>query len=206
MTIPVGRRGQVQNDDIWDFSGTVTAGGTAQIILPQQPRRCLLLLENTSAGDLFFGVGPATATATISGGKVTSVAVANAGLGYTIPPLVQFLGGLVDGDYQQAPGAGAFPVGYTFRPAAALAALSGGAVSAITVSDGGAGYVVAPRVYLLNPLPQLGGGAYLPSATLGIQLKPGGSAIYGSDSCPWSAVSVFGATTGQAFVCQVMIA
>jgi hypothetical protein len=200
MTVPVGRRGQTVNDDIWDFSGAIIEGGVAQLILPQQPRRVLLLLENASDENLWFGVGPATATATISGGKVASVAVDNGGIGYTVTPQVVFLGGIVDGDYQQNA-----PAGYPFRPAVAQAALSGGAVNAITVSDGGLGYLVAPRVYLFNSMPALGGGAYEPSGTLGIVLVPGGSAIYDSNDCPWSPVAVWGGTTDQAYVCQVMI-
>ena len=197
--IPVGRRGQTQNDDIWDFSSTIAMGGTAQIVVPQQPRRTFLQIENISNEILYFGLGPALAHATISGGKVTAVTVDNGGLGYSIPPVVEFLGGLVDGDYQSVPQAG-----YPFKPAQAVATISGGAVTAITVIDGGYGYLVAPRVYLYNGLPALGGGAMLPANGVGLALVPAGSATY-DNGVPWSAVAVWGATLGSAFVCQVLI-
>lgn len=201
--IPVGRRGQEQNDDLWTFDGSIAEGGVAQLVLPIQPRRAFLQIENTSAThDLFVGIGPATATATVTSGKIASVAVNNGGIGYTVVPQVRFLGGIVDGDYNLNPTS--YAPNYPFKPAVAVAALSGGAVSTITVLDGGYGYLVAPYVYLENTRPYLGGGAFEPSATAGIWLEPAGSVTYDT-ACPWSAVAVFGGTTEQTYVVKVLI-
>lgn len=199
MFLP-GARGQPQLDDLLGFDGTVTLGGTAQLLVPQHPRRSYLFLQNTSSGNLLFGIGPATATATLTSGTVSSIAVNNGGIGYTQPPTVVLMGGIIAGDLQGTP-----IQGQPFRPAIAFATVSAGAVSAITVSDPGTGYLVAPYVYLHNPMPGLGGGAFLPSATAGVLLAQNGSIVFESSAVPTSAIAVFGATTGQAFVCKVML-
>lgn len=190
-----GIRGQTHLDDLLDFSGTVTTGGTAQLVLPQQITRLSLYIGNTSGSDtITVGIGPPRPTATLTGSAVTSVTVGNAGVGYTVAPQVVFLGGLVDGDYRQAPS----------HPAAAHATLSGTGVSAITIDDPGTGYVVAPLVYLVNSLPRLGGGAFLPSATAGIPLPPGWSLNFeGSIIVPTSAVAIYGPNTSDPYVIKV---
>jgi hypothetical protein len=193
--ITSGIRGQTYLDDLLDFSGTIASGGTAQLVLNQQPRRLSLFIQNTSATDaLHVGIGPATATPTLSGGSVASIAVANAGIGYVVAPQVRIFGGLIAGDLQLAPP----------HPAAAHATLSAGAISAITVDDPGAGYLVAPYIFLENPLPTLGGGALLPSATAGIALAAGVTwSMHGALLVPTSAVAIFGPTTGNSFVVKV---
>lgn len=188
-----GARQQSNIDDLIDFSGTIAAGGTAQLLVPQQPRRAYLVFNNTSAANLVLEIGPARATASISGGVVTGISVTNGGLGYTVAPQVLLLGGLVTGDYQTAPS----------NVALATATLSGGAVNAITVNVPGSGYVVAPLVYLLNPLPTLGGGAATPAATTGIVVPAGGSYIMDT-AVATSAIAVFGATLAQTFTCKVI--
>lgn len=80
-----------------------------------------LFLDSSGGG---FG---ATATATVSGGVVTSITVTNPGYGYTKAPGIIFTGG---------GGFGAW----------ATATVSGGFVTAITVTDGGSGYTSAPTV------------------------------------------------------------
>lgn len=194
MLLP-GSRQQLQLDDFLDFSGTIAVGGTPQLLLPQQPRRAYLLFQNTSSANLVLEIGPARATATISGGQVTGISVANAGLGYTVAPLVQVLGGLTTGDYQSAPS----------NVASATAAISGGAVSSITVSNPGAGYLVAPTIFLLNPLPSLGGGAAIPAATTGIVVAAGGTFLMDSTAVVTSAVAVFGATLAQSFTVKTIV-
>lgn len=196
------RRGSINADDFRIFDGTIAAGGTAQLVLPIQPRRAFLEIQNISTDILSVGIGPAKATATITSGRVASVAVDNGGIGYAVTPQVLFQGGIIDGYYDLAPPA--YAPNYPFRPAIAQAVLSGGAVNAINVSDGGGGYLVAPLVYLYNPAPNLGGGAFLPSGTAGIQLDVGGSVTY-DVGCPWSAVAIWGATTGQAYTCRVLL-
>lgn len=211
--ILLGARGQPAQYDLLTFDGTITSGGTAQTLLPAQKIRSYLMIQNISTAILTVGIGPATATATLSSGKITSVAVNNAGLGYTIAPQVIFLGGLVAGDFGTDLASVVSP---SFRPAKAVATISAGAISAITVTDQGQGYLVAPYVYLFNPWNEQGsgiggGGAFIPSATSGITLAgatapaAGGSLIYENTVVPTSAVNIFGATTAQAFVCKVGI-
>lgn len=187
-----------------DFSGTIAAGGTAQLVLPIQMTRSYLLFQNISDTNMTVGIGGATATASITNGVVTSVSVANGGIGYTYAPEVKFYGGISDtmamtgglgvGASGNAPG----------NRAVAIAALSGTAVNTIAVSDGGSGYLVAPYVYLQNDWRDPYG-AFAPSATAGIQLLPGGSLVYESSIVPTDQISVFCATTGKAFTCKVIL-
>lgn len=194
MLLP-GVRGQFNpQDDLLDFSGTITSGGTAQLLLNQQPGRAMLQIENISSGNLFVAIGPAKCTAVLSGTTVASVTVNNGGLGYTVAPQVVFLGGVNVGDLRNAP----------TNVAVASATLSGGAVNAVTMSNLGGGYSVAPYVWLVNPAPALGGGAFTPSATAGYLIVPNGSLQFEGTGCPSSAVAIFGATTGQGFTCSVM--
>ena len=74
----------------------------------------------------------ATATATLSGGTVGSIAVTSGGAGYTSPPAVTLTGG-----------------GFT-SPATATAVLTNGVVTAINVT-GGSGYTSAPTVTIAPP-------------------------------------------------------
>jgi hypothetical protein len=193
--IAPGIRGQTHLDDWLDFSGTIASGGTAQLVLNQQPRRTSLLIANTSATDtITVGIGPATGTPTLSSGTVASIAVANAGIGYVVTPIVRILGGLIAGDLQQCPQ----------HPAAAHVTLSTGTIASFVIDDPGSGYLVAPYIYLENPLPRLGGGALLPSATVGIPLPAGWNfSTSGMMIVPTSAVAIYGPTNGNSFVVKV---
>lgn len=193
-----GIRNQTQLDDLIDFSGTITTGGAAQLVLVQQLRRLSLSIWNTSAANMTVGIGPPRPTANLTGSTVSSVTVGNAGIGYTVPPVVRFLGGIVDGDYQTAPS----------HPAAAHATLSGTGIGSITIDDPGTGYAVAPLVYLENPIigpfGKLGGGCFLPSITAGIPLPPGWQLNFeGSILVPASALAVWGTNTSDAFAVKV---
>jgi hypothetical protein len=201
-----GIRKQTPLDDLLDFSGTITTGGTAQLLLPQQPRRLYVSISNVDAADvLLVGIGPAKASATVAGGLVTGIAVNNGGIGYTVAPQVRILGGIIQGDYERAPGGtnlqGVPDVGFQ---ATAVATIAAGAVSAITVTNPGSGYLVAPLIYLENPWPSLGGGAYSPSANNGIPIAVNTTFTFnGSLLVPSSAIAIVGATTGDQFHVKV---
>ncbi len=90
----------------------------------------------TTPGTLYVGAisamgDGATATATISGGAVTAIAVNTGGENYTIAPTVTITGGGGTG-------------------ATATAAVSGGAVTTITVGAGGTGYTSAPTITITD--------------------------------------------------------
>jgi hypothetical protein len=76
--------------------------------------------------------GTATASATVSGGAIASIAVVLSGYNYTSAPTVQIT---------DSTGTGA----------TATASISGGSVSSITVTAGGSGYSSTPTVTLTGP-------------------------------------------------------
>jgi hypothetical protein len=204
-----GIRDQSHLDDVVHFDGTVTTGGTAQLLLPQQPGRTFLAITNLAAADtLFVGFGPARATPSLSGGSIASIAVTQGGVGYTVPPQVVIMGGIVAGDYVTTPGSSKSNItsqSYLGTLATAVATLSSGAVNAINVSNPGSGYLVAPLIYLQNPWPALGGGAYAPTATAsttgtGLAIPAGQTLTFnGAMMVPGSAVAINGFTTGNPF-------
>ena len=121
---------------------TVNAGGTGYTAAPT---------VTISGGG---GTG-ATATATVTGGVITAITVTNFGTGYTSVPTITITG----------TGTGAVATaqiisggsGYTFTPvvtisggggtgATATATVTGGVVTAITVTNPGTGYTSAPTV------------------------------------------------------------
>ncbi len=201
----VGSRGQQVRDFMYDASGTVTTGGTAQLILPEQPNRTALLLQNISSGNIYIEFGGARATCSLTSGVVSSFSITNAGFGYTIPPSVIFFGG---GDVSRNPnflGPGLPGLVTPTKIASAVTTLSGGTVNAITLNSGGANYKNAPYVFLRahenDPY-----GAATPSATSGLLLTAnGGSVFYNGTAITTDAIAIYGATTGQAFTCKYMI-
>ena len=102
----------------------------------------------------------ATATATISGGVVTSINVTNGGNAYSSPPTVTISGG---------GGLGA----------TATATGSNGSVTSIAVNNGGSGYTSAPAVTIAAPPP--------PPPTVSFWSNDGTSV---NGSAPGSAVSL----------------
>lgn len=205
MFLAPGIRGQTQLDDLLDFSGVLLTGAAAQLALVQQPTRASLFIANTSAADTInLGIGPPRPTATISGGGVTSVTVGNSGIGFAVAPIVHFLGGVVRGDIKNAPPHAAAAHAVVSAVTITGEVITGGAITSITIDDPGAGYFVPPIVYLENPWPRLGGGAFLPSATAGIPLLPGWSfSTSGMIVVPASAVAIFGPTTNDPYVIKV---
>ena len=195
MTLPVTLRPR------YNFSGSVTAGTTPQLVLPRWTSRSYLLFENTSSENLVIVLGPATATATITNGTVSSITPVNAGFGYTFTPSVQLIGGgvplirsngLSGGPESQPP----------TQTATASAVLSGDSISSFVVNGAGHGYVGAPYVHIIAD-PGDPYGAAVPSATYGMLLLPGGSYCEHGDATPLSQIAVYGATTGQTYFCEV---
>lgn len=213
MKLP-NTRGQGQHDPYYDVSGTVTAGGTPQLILPVQPARSHLFIQNISPGDLYFEFGSARARATLTSGVVSALTILNPGFNFTRPPIVEFMGGGQNIGFGNSfnssfTGAGAVgypspsgisPAGATMRPARARCVLTTGAVTSFRIDDGGAGYVIAPYVWIRNDLLDPNGCAD-PSnnSGSGIYLASGQSYYINGTACPTDSLAVYGASTSQAF-------
>ena len=205
---------QVYNPDLvsrlYDASGTITTGGTAQLVLPQAKTRTSLIIENISAYNMFLEFGAARATAVVTNGVVTSATVTNAGQGYSLPPQIKFLGGLVGSPLNPN------TTSYTptslpdWSPAnnmpSAHCVMTGTApnksVSSIVIDSGGSLLNCPPYMLLTNdPLDPFGG--CIASATNGILLLAnGGSYTANGSVCTPDAISIFCATTGAAFTCK----
>jgi len=202
----IGTRGQQQIDDLFDASGTITTGGTAQLVLPQRKSCSLLLLENISDTDMLFQIGVRPAVATLTSGVVTSISVPDIGFGFTLPPLVLALGGGNAGDPSTQ--GGTLPGWPTpnnpaqLRAVMATSLLGGLQISSISIDNGGSGYLAPPFIYI-QPDRRDPTGVGLPTASVGMLLKSGGGqASYDATMCPTTAISVFCATTGKAFTCK----
>lgn len=199
----IGSRSQQQIDDYFDSSGAITTGGTAQLLLPQRKSCSHLIIANNSTGVLMVQFGVPPATATLTNGVVTSVSVPDAGFGFLAPPDVAFLGG---GNANDLASQGATMPGWPapFNAAQGVATLSGGAINGITITNGGSGYLAAPFVYL-RPSRTDPTGVGTPSATAGLPLQANGGSYYiNGTSCPTTAISIWGATTGQAYCVKWM--
>lgn len=211
MRLP-GAAGQINSAEfLFDASGTVTAGGTPQLILPRARSRSSLIIENLSSSNIFIEFGAARATATITNGVVTSITVTNSGFGYSIAPTVHFYGGAYDNILQitptfSLPGLPDYPApaggGHIAK---AHCVMTGSApnmsISSIVIDDGGRGYAYAPFVFLRNS-PNDPFGCATPSATSGIGLLPFGSYTPNGTICTTDQVSVFCASSSAAFTCK----
>lgn len=205
----VGSSEQQVRHPLYCADGTIATGGTPQLILGISQSRSSLILQNLSVGNLVFEFGSARATATYSAGTVASVAVTNAGFNFTKAPLIRFLGG---GGNDGVNGNSSYlglnqPNGPSpSHPARAHAVMTGSAgnlsISSIVVDDGGANYLCAPYVFIMNsdldPY-----GCAVPSATVGLLVAPAtGPIAWNGTTCPTDAVAVYGATTSQAYLCR----
>lgn len=202
-----GSRGQETRDPVFDASGTITAGGTAQLVLPEAKQRTFLMFQNISDTNMYLEFGSARATATLTSGVVTSVAVTNAGFGFTIPPHIEFLGGGNDGWNMNnsttiTPGLPSWPSPKSVAQATCV--LSGSTVGSIAIVSGGANYKNAPYVFIRNSLNDPSGCA-IPSATVGVLIVPSGSITFNGISCPTDPMAVYCATTAKAFTCKYML-
>lgn len=199
----IGTSNQVRRDNLFDASGTIASGGTAQLVLAQSQSRSFFFFQNLSSGALLLEFGSARGTAVLTSGVVTSVSITNAGFNFTRPPVIEFVGGGSAGNSSYGglnqPGGPSPP-----HPAKGLCVLSGSSLSSVTILDGGSGYVVAPYALIYNsdldPF-----GCAVPSATEGLLLKNQSDAIlFNATCCPTDAVAVFGASTSQAFTAKWM--
>jgi hypothetical protein len=203
----VGSRSQQQQDDMYDFSGTITTAGTAQLLLPQAKSRSLFIFSNTSANvmSIQFGIRPSTAT--LTSGAVSAVTLVDAGQLFWLPPLVEFLGGGAAG----APGfAGATAPDWPApnNPATGHAVMSGAAgsqtISSISIDFAGSGYLVVPYVLVkAQPGDPTGVGA-LGATTAGIQIAANSTLQLNGTCCPTSAAVVFCGTSASTFTCKTM--
>lgn len=164
---------------------------------------------NLSAATMYLEFGSARATCSISGGAVSAFTITNAGFNFTKPPIVRFAGGGRAGNtsylgLNQPGGEGPNSTIVAGQIAQAIATISGGALTAITLTNPGAGYVIAPYVFIqnsdLDPY-----GAAIPSAAQGVYVGAnGGSVYFNGTSCTTDSVSVFCGTAASAFSCKWM--
>jgi len=207
-----GARGQSNNGDVtYDASGTISSGGTAQLLLPARRSTGFLQIQNISDTAMFIKFGAARLTATLTSGVITSISIGDGGFGFTVPPLIEPMGGGQDPFWGYAfvgcgqpgypsPVAGSNNVA-SAHPARLKAVLTSGAISAVTIEDGGSGYKTAPYLHVYNS--QLDpNGCAMASATSGIQLAAnGGATTFNGTFCPVDAISIFCATSSKAFTC-----
>lgn len=204
----VGIRGQIFTDHLFDASGTIASGGTAQLLLPVARTRSSLIIENISDTNMYVEFGGARATATLSGATVASCSVTNAGIGYSRPPIITFLGGLLNNQQsnptyaiQGLPDWFAPP-----NPAQARCVMSGSApnqtIGSIVIDNPGSGYAYPPYVLITNdPLDPYG--AAVPSATVGmLLLANGGSYTPNGSVCTTDQISIYCASSSKAFTCK----
>lgn len=209
----VGSSYQGHRDFGYYADGVIGSTSAAQLILPEQPSRSSLFLQNTSSHVLWVGFGSARATATLTGAIVTAVAVTNAGFGFSRAPIVTFFGGGIFPQQGQYPantsyiGAGGPSFPAPNHPAQAHCVMTGSApnmtVASITVDDGGNGYVIAPYVLISNDILDPNG-CFDPSASSGsgFQLAAGQSIYENESVVVTDAISAFCATLSATFACR----
>jgi hypothetical protein len=202
----VGSSSQIALHSLYDASGTIAAGGTAQLVLAQSMMRSHLVLGNNSNDPLWFEFGSARATCSLTGGSVSSFSITNGGFGFTRPPNVILLGGGAPPGQTTGPYLGLNqPNGFApSHVAKAHAVLVGGAVSSFVIDNPGANYQIAPYVFMYNDSLDPYGCA-VPSTNVGVLIPSGAPPlIYNGTVCPTDPIAVYGATTGDAFLCKWM--
>lgn len=204
-----GFRGQTNLIPSFRFDGSITSGSAPQLILPSEGPRASLSIQNTSAANMWLEFGPARAAATVSNGVVTSVAVTNAGFGYSYPPIIMFLGGGIHSNGlnlssgypgQKAPN----------NVARAHCVMTGTApnmsIASIVVDNGGSGYSndsrAAPYVQIMNS-PNDVFGCAVPSVGVGYLLQSQAVFYESYSIVPTDQIAVFCATPGSTFVCRI---
>jgi hypothetical protein len=218
MRLP-GSVGQVNAGEyLFDASGLIVSGNTPQLVLPRARSRSSLIIVNNSAHNMYFEFGGPRATASLTSGAVSSVSVTNAGLGYTVAPEVQFLGGAFDNQFQQSPTFSVtslpeFPLPHgAFKHAKGHCVMTGSSgamtVSSIVIDDPGAGYLYPPYVFLRNsPNDPFGvANPYQGSVASGVLLLAnGGSYTSNGTVCTTDQIAVLGTTTNDPYCCKFTI-
>lgn len=202
----VGARGQFVRDFKYDASGVIASGTAPQLILPEQPNRTSLEIQNISTSAMYVEFGGARASASLTANKLSSIAVNNGGFGYTIPPEVIFFGG---GDIKKNPTYLCPGLPGNITPGkipTAHAVLTAGVVTSIVIDDPGAAVYSQPPMVFLRSSQQDPYGAAIPSATSGLLLAAnGGSMFYNGTTTSTDAISIFCATQGAVFTCKYTI-
>lgn len=202
MSQAQGYRGQ-GSFPLYNFSGTITAGGTAQLLLPYNKNgRSYFYFQNTSDKLMTLGVGCGQATATVTANAVASIAVNNGGFNFTYPPIVHILGGAAQTEGVSDCLGGGWQAATPVDVATATAVLSGTSVASITVTHKGSGYTGVPFIWLEND-PRDPFGVFLPTATAGIALPASSLTPYIQENafiCT-DPIAVLCDTTGKTFNC-----
>ena len=217
MYIP-GTKAQTNSDILYDASGTITTGGTPQLVRPMVPSCSHFLIQNNSASNaMFVEFGSARATAALTSGAVSSITVTNGGFNFTRAPIVRFSGGGYQGNtsflgLNQPGGDGPNSSIVAGRVAQAHCVMTGSAgnlsVSSIVIDDPGAGYVKAPYVYIVNTgLDPYGcASPFFNSTTSGVQLQSGGGSYYMNGTvCPTDPISIYCSASAQPFTFKWMV-
>lgn len=202
-----GVRSQFVNDELYFADGTITAGGTSQLILPRHRARSYLLIQNKSNAQMWFEFGGARATVAISGGALTTFTITNGGFGYIRPPKVLILGaGPVDGDAGANVGAGSATWPAPSNIGTAVPTVAGGIITGIVASNPGSGYTRVPKVVLESANVDAIGCAdpFFGSVPSGILLNSGAPPLVFAGICPTGPVAVYCPDTSAAFACRYM--
>lgn len=201
-----GSGGQRTRTHFYDASGTITSGGTAQLIVPEARERTSWVFVNNSDTVMTLEFGAARATASLSSGTVSSLSVTNAGFGYSIAPNIEFYGGAYGTPTQITPTSVLQGLPDFISPsnsAKARCVMSGSApnmtVGSIVVDNPGSNYAYPPFVLLTNnhadPF-----GAAVPSATVGLlMVASGGSYTNNGTICVTDQISVFCSASSKSF-------
>lgn len=208
MSQPQGLRSQFVMDPLYVADRTITLGGTRQLVLPRMKARSYLLLQNQSNAQMWFEIGGARATVSLSGGSLGTFTITNGGFGYTQAPKVRlFGGGPPDKNAGANLGAGQPTWDAPSNVGEGIATIDGsGIVTSIAVSNPGGGYLQAPYVFMENTDFDAMGVAnpFFGSATSGILLNSGAPPLIFSGICPTGAVAVYCPDTAAAFACRYM--
>lgn len=200
-----GTPGQIGRRDLtFRADGSIASGSSPQLVLPESWQRSYFQFQNTSTATMYLEFGSARATCSLTNNQVSSFTIINGGFGFTLPPVVEFLGGGSGGNSARIGTTDPFGPAPQ-HPAAAHCVLTGGAVSSIVIDDPGLSYLVAPYVRITNnPLDFIGCADPSKNSGSGLILYPGQSVTDQELTVPTDQVAVFCATSTSTFFCRYM--